>query len=417
LSISEIEQIRGQAIHFDWSAQIVENATIDDLDHDAIVKARVEYKIKNPSRNIEIDSWDNVTFLNKAKITIRGKITNTAVILLGKEESTHLLNPSVCRMTWLRNDNQNYVHFDCPFILNTERLLKQISNPIFRYLPDNTLFPREIRLYDDYVIREALHNCIAHQDYSKQERITVIETNEDNILFLNAGSFLPQSVEKVIEQDAPQSFYRNKFLADAMVNIGMIDTIGSGIKKMFEEQKKRFFPMPDYDFSEQIHTKVKIFGKIIDEKFTRLLMKNTTLSLQTVILLYKIQKRQPITDFDAKLLKSTKLIEGRKPNYIINAGIASLIEQQTNYIKNKGFDKSYYQRLIIEYLKKFRTINKPKIDELLIDKLPDILTNIQKRNKIKNLVQEMKDRSVLIRQGSKKQAIWALNSQFKDNYI
>jgi ATP-dependent DNA helicase RecG len=409
LSISEIEQIRSQVIRYDWSEQIIEQATLEDLDSEAILKARQEYKLKYPGRAKDVDVWDDLTFLNKAKVTIQGKITNAAIILLGKEEATHWLNPFVCRMTWLRNDNSNYLHFDCPFLLNTERLLSQISNPIYRYLPDNTLFPREVRLYDGYVIREALHNCIAHQDYTKQERIMVIETHEDNLLFINAGSFLPQTVENVIEQDAPQAFYRNKFLTDAMVNLGMIDTIGSGIKRMFIEQKNRFFPLPDYDFSDPKHVRVRVFGKIINENFTRMLMNDTALSLQWTILLDKVQKRYPISDQDAKELKAMGLIEGRKPNYLLTSSIASLVKKEAHYIQNRGFDKIYYQDLIIQYLRKFGTITREKTEELLLPKLPDILSKEQKHNKIQNLLKEMKKKEILVREGSKKTAKWYLN--------
>lgn len=409
LSISEIEQIRGQVIRYDWSEQIIEQAALEDLDSEAILKARQEYKLKYPGRAKDVDVWDDLTFLNKAKVTIQGKITNTAIILLGKEEATHWLNPFVCRMTWLRNDNNNYLHFDCPFLLNTERLLSQISNPIYRYLPDNTLFPREVRLYDGYVIREALHNCIAHQDYTKQERIMVIETHEDNLLFINAGSFLPQTVENVIEQDAPQAFYRNKFLTDAMVNLGMIDTIGSGIKRMFIEQKNRFFPLPDYDFSDPKHVRVRVFGKIINENFTRMLMNDTALSLQGTILLDKVQKRYPISDQDAKELKALGLIEGRKPNYLLTSSIASLVKKEAHYIQNRGFDKIYYQDLIIQYLRKFGTITREKTEELLLPKLPDILSSQQKINKIKNLLLEMKGKGILVREGAKKTTKWYLN--------
>lgn len=409
LSISEIEQIRGQVIRYDWSEQIIEQATLEDLDPQAILKARQEYKLKYPGRGKDIDIWDDLTFLNKAKVTIQGKITNTAIILLGKEEATHWLNPFVCRMTLLRNDNSNYLHFDCPFLLNTERLLSQISNPIYRYLPDNTLFPREVRLYDGYVIREALHNCIAHQDYTKQERIMVIETHEDNLLFINAGSFLPQTVENVIEQDAPQAFYRNKFLTDAMVNLGMIDTIGSGIKRMFIEQKNRFFPLPDYDFSDPKHVRVRVFGKIINENFTRMLMNDTALSLQGTILLDKVQKRYPISDQDAKELKALGLIEGRKPNYLLTSSIASLVKKEAHYIQNRGFDKIYYQDLIIQYLRKFGTITREKTEELLLPKLPDILSPQQKLNKIKNLLLEMRSKDILVREGAKKTTKWYLN--------
>ena len=35
-----------------------------------------------------------------------------------------------------------------------------------------------------------------------------------------------------------------------MVSLNMIDTIGSGIKRMFRYQRQRFFPMPDYDLKE-----------------------------------------------------------------------------------------------------------------------------------------------------------------------
>ncbi|WP_372365127.1 helix-turn-helix domain-containing protein [Candidatus Uabimicrobium sp. HlEnr_7] len=72
----------------DWSAQICEQATIDDLDPDAILFAREQYKEKNRKRSQEVDNWDDMTFLNKAKLCISGKITHTALLLLGKEEST-----------------------------------------------------------------------------------------------------------------------------------------------------------------------------------------------------------------------------------------------------------------------------------------------------------------------------------------
>lgn len=73
-----------------------------------------------------------------------------------------------------------------------------------------------------------------------QGRINIIE-RPDEIIFTNVGHFIPETVETVIDQDAPQEYYRNRFLAEAMVNLNMIDTIGSGIKRMFLLQKKRYF--------------------------------------------------------------------------------------------------------------------------------------------------------------------------------
>lgn len=108
-------------------------------------------------------------------------------------------------MSWILKDENNsekdYEHFGPPFLLNTDNLFSKIRNLKYRYMQDQSLFPIEINQYDSYVIREALHNCIAHQDYELQGRINVVE-NPDELNFTNVGSFIPKSVEKVIKQDA-----------------------------------------------------------------------------------------------------------------------------------------------------------------------------------------------------------------------
>lgn len=163
-----------------------------------------------------------------------------------------------------------------------------------RELPHGTLFPVEMSQYDPWVIREALHNAIAHQDYGLRGRINIVET-PGNLILSNVGTFLPGAVETVIQQDAPLEIYRNPLLAEAMVNLNMIDTQGGGIKRMFQKQRNRFFPLPDYDLSEPERVKVELQGRILDERYTRLLMAHTDLDLSTIMLLDKVQKRRTIT--------------------------------------------------------------------------------------------------------------------------
>lgn len=412
LNIQEIEQIRGQVHQTDWSAQICKHATIKDLDETAIKKARVEYKKKFPNQADEVDKWSDIIFLNKAKVTIQGKITNTALVLLGKEQSEHFLSPSLGKISWILKDDNNiekdYEHFGPPFILNTDALSKSIRNLNYRYLPDNTLFPIEITKYDTWVIRESLHNCIAHQDYYKQSRITVVE-KPDELVFSNAGTFLPGRVEAVIEQDSPPKFYRNQFLANAMFHLNMIDTVGGGIKKMFILQRKRFFPLPTYNLEIPDEVTVKIYGKVIDENYTRLLMKNTDLDLKTVILLDRVQKNFALTKNESNDLKKQGLIEGRYPNLFVSAKIASATGDKTQYIKNRAFDDAYYKKLIISYIEKYRSANRKDIDDLLIDKLSDALDESQKRKKIGNLLYQMSKKDNTIKNiGSAKKPNWVL---------
>ncbi|HWP97155.1 MAG TPA: RNA-binding domain-containing protein [Syntrophomonadaceae bacterium] len=412
LNLQEIEQIRSALFDYDWSAQICPGAGIEDLDPDAMARARTEYRNKNPHLAKEVDVWNDTTFLNKIRLTIKGQITRSAIILLGREEAEQFISPAVARITWVLKDEQgmekDYEHFGPPFLLNTEEAYAKIRNLNYRYLPDNSLFPTEIKQYEPYLIRETLHNCIAHQDYELKGRINIIE-GPDELLFTNLGKFLPGSVENVIATDAPPEEYRNPFLANAMVNLNMIDTIGSGIKKMFKLQRQRNFPMPDYDLHEENRVKVRVLGKIINENYTRLLIKRPDLDLKTVMDIDKVQKGIPLAIEDVRKLRSQGLIEGSKSKIYVSAQVASLTDSKSDYIKNRAFDDAHYKNMIIEFLTKFGNANRRDIDKLLIDKLSDVLTDDQKRKKISNLLYYMSRRDRTIKNiGSDHKSIWVL---------
>jgi ATP-dependent DNA helicase RecG len=394
LSLHEIEQIRKQYVAEDWSKQFCDGATLDHLDPLAIKKAREVFKIKHPKLTSEVDGWDDLTFLNKAKICIEGRITNAAIILLGKEESTHFISPSVAQITWVLKNSSNvdkdYRHYGPPFLLAVDQLFANVRNLTIRHLPDGTLFPVEVSQYDPRVLREILHNCIAHQDYSMRGRVNAVEVEDDSILFTNLGQFLPGSIEEVIRRDQPQEEYRNRFLVDAMVNLNMIDTIGSGIRRCFGIQRERNFPMPTYDLSESGKVKVRVIGQILDPNYTRMLMSQTNLDLLDVIALDKVQKGITITDEEVKSLRNKKLIEGRRPNIHVSADVAAATDTMVDYLTKRGIDKNYCQKMVVELLSKKAEASRPEIESLLMAKLSDALDDDQKRNFIKNLLQEMK---------------------------
>jgi ATP-dependent DNA helicase RecG len=409
LSVAEFEHIRNQN-KSDWSAQICENATINDLDPNAITKAREEYKKKNASKAQEVDTWDDAVFLNKAKITINGQITTAAIILLGKPESEHFISPSVAQISWIlkneANSTTDYEHFGPPFILNSNSVFARIRNLKCRYLLEGTLFPTEIDKYEPYVIREALHNCIAHADYELNENI-VVEEKPEELTFANAGMFMPGSVEKVIQENRPQP-HRNPFLAAAMLNFGMIDIIGSGIVRMFMMQKERFFPLPDYDLTQPERVIVKIQGQILNERYTQLLIKNRDMDLSTVMLLDKVQKGVRLSKVEHKILKVKQLVEGRYPNLLVASKLANTTEEKVKYIRQRGFDKKYYVDLICEFVKKNEPVTRQDINVLIYNKLPDVLTHGQKNTKINNLLKEMSQRGILRNAGSKKYPRWLI---------
>jgi ATP-dependent DNA helicase RecG len=411
LNLEEFERIRAQVVTDDWSIGLVNDATLADLDETAIAKARENFKIKFPDKAKEVDDWDDITFLNKARITIKGKITRAAILLLGKEEAEHYLVTADAKIRWilktLDNQSKDYEIFSIPFLLAVDRVFSKIRNLKYRYLPDGTLFPNEVLRYEPFVIRESLNNAIAHQDYTKGGRINVIEVEDDHIIFTNLGRFIPGSVKNVINCNAPEEHYRNKFLAMAMFNLNLVDTIGSGIIKMFDAQKNKYFPLPDYDISDE-KVKVTIFGKILDMDYARLLAQNRTLSLEEIIMLDKVQKRKVISETEIAYLKKRNFIEGRKNNYYLSYHVIKPTEDEeliSEYVANKSFDDEYFKKLILEYIAKQGKTRRKAIDKLIIPKLSDVLSDTQKKDKVRNFLSFLRMNGKII---SSSYGIWEI---------
>lgn len=411
LNLQELEGIRSQSMSDDWSTGICAQATLDDLEPQAIAMARTNFSAKNKDRPLaeDIESWSLDTFLDRAKITRNGQITRTALLLLGRPEAVHHIQPAVAQITWqLQAEEQAYEHFGPPFLLTTSEVYSRIRNTMQKIDLQNQLVPLEMRKYEKGVILEALHNAIAHQDYRLQSRIIVTETT-DQLYFVSAGGFFEGKLSDYTLGDRTPQRYRNRFLADAMVNVNMIDTMGYGIRRMFNEQRRRFYPLPDIDAHDPDKVAVRIYGKVIDPHYTAALMAHKDLPLETVILLDKIQKRQTIEKSEANHLRRQKLIEGRYPRLFVAAHIAAATDDKAQYIKNRAFDDAHYKKMVTEYLKKYGRASRQDINKLLMDKLSDVLSEKQKGNKVRNLLYSMSKRDRTIRNlGAGRRSQWEL---------
>lgn len=379
----------------DWSKKIIEEASIEDLDKEAIKKARKEFIKRNPKYIDEIEKWNDIKFLDKSKLTIKGKITRACFILLGKEEEEHYLDSAV-KIRWnlktLENQDKDFEIFSIPLILSVDEIYKKIRNLKYRYLREGTLFPDEVLRYDPFVIREPLNNAIAHQDYSKKGRINLVEFEDDHLIFTNLGTFLPKTVENVVLKDSPEEFYRNTFLVEAMRNLGMIETQGGGIRKVFNFQKQRFFPMPEYDFSDE-KVKVTIVGKVINEEFAKILIKNPEITLEDTLILDKVQKRKKLTDDEFIYLKKKKFIEGRKGSNYISYNVIEPTKNKdllADYINNRSLDDRHFKELILEFISKSGKAKRKDIDHFIIPKLSSALTDSKKKNKVTNLLSSLR---------------------------
>lgn len=395
----------------DWSAEVVKDASFDDLDAKAILAARKKYAERNPHHKEALASWSDEEFLNKAKVTIRGKITNTALLLLGKAESRHMAVPADAKIRWIVKDKDGvglgYYIATGPYILEVEEVYRRIRNLRYRYKRRDTLFPEEVDMYDADSIYEALDNAIAHQDYLRRERISVVEM-PDCLIFHNAGSFLPGSVEEVVMAGVPSTRYRNPFLVEAMRNLGMVDTIGSGIQKIFLRQSAKLFPLPDYTLTAN-SVEVSISGKVLDEDYASILAMNRDLTLSEIMLLDKVSKHQEISKGAAVQLRKRGLIEGRRPNYYLSREVASKTGQKAQYSIDRGLDKKYYLDFILSALSSHGEMSRREIDRLLWTKLPESYSSDEKkRRRIEKLLGELRKKGKITSRREKGTSYWRL---------
>lgn len=409
LGLDKLDEIRQQTLTTDWTAQLVRGATLQHLDEQALLLARSAFAKKYANRFSpdEVMGWPVATFLERARLVRDGQITRATLLLLGKAESAHLLSPHPAQLTWkLEGQEPGYKHFGLPFLITTSELYQRIRNLQIRILPDNMLIPVEVSKYDSRVVMEALHNCIAHQDYNRNGRIVVIE-RAATLVFESEGQFFEGQPDDYITGNKTPRRYRNPFLAQAMVELNMIDTMGYGIYWMHQEQAKRYLPMPDYDLSEAGLVCMTVYGGVVDLAYSRLLIQKTDLPLVDVLALDRVQKRLPIPDSAVARLKRSGLIEGRKPNFHVSAAVAQVsTASKADYIRTRAQDDAFYLKLLLDYLHEYGEATRTEIDKLLLSKLSEALDERQKSNKINNLLTKWRRAGFIVNKGSDKGSRW-----------
>jgi len=413
LGLDKQDTLRGQVGAADWTAQQVPGATLTDLDPTALAKSRESFAKKYANRFTaeEVASWPDAVFLDRARMTQNGLITRATLLLLGKAESAYRLSPHPAQMTLkLEGAEQAYMHFAPPFLLTTTELYQKIRNLPLRILPDDQLVPIEVAKYDRKIVLEALHNCIAHQDYSRNGRVVVIE-KPDRLIFESEGTFFEGLPADYVGGHKTPRRYRNPFLTQAMAELNMIDTMGYGIHEMHMGQARRYFPMPDYDLSEPQVVKLTVYGAVVDVAYSRMLIQKTNLPLSDILALDRVQKKLPIDDAMAKSLRHAKLIEGRKPHLYVSASVASATSAKADYIDTRGQDDEFYMKQIADYLTKFGSASRQEIDKLLLGKLSIALNSTQKVNKIGNLLTGMRRGGVITNAGTRKVPKWIFKKE------
>ena len=395
----------------DWSAVLVPQATLEDLDVAAIAKAREKYAERHQREPWadQILHWSAEKLLDKIGLTLHGRITRACMLLLGHPESASaFLSPHPAEITWKVAAERVAEHFHPPFLLTTTDVALRIRNPNIKLFPANELLAVTLPRYDtNKVLLEGLHNCLAHQDYAQCGRI-VVEESAGLVRMINLGGFFDGQPEDYASGTRTPGRYRNDRLAKAMAEVGMIDKVGFGIHDMVQAQRRRFLPLPDYEGSSLLRTVFNIYGQEIDENYSHWLMERTDLPIEHVLWLDRLQKKLRLDAAQVAELRRAGLIEGRSPKLHISAQMAVATEQEVAYLNHKGLDSKHYKGLVLGLLA-LGPQPRAKINAMLLPKLPAAIALSSQKTFIKNLLQDMVREQLIENAGGATQAaLWRL---------
>ena len=410
MSTEKLDAIRSQESMIDWTAQPIKDADLSDLSEEALSRAREAFKQKNSSR-LEpevIDSWKDEEFLRHLGLLTKRGLTRAAILLLGKPESAYLLNPHMAEITWrLMEEDRAYEHFSIPFVLSTTQLYQHIRNYKIRLLPPGELVQREIEKYDQSTVLEALHNCIAHQDYTQFSRIAVMEY-PDRLVFVSQGSFFEGTPDEyAVEAHMPRR-YRNTTLVTAMTGLNMIDHLGYGIERMNRSQARRYLPLPEYDLTNPGEVRLTIWGSVVDEAYTRVLMQRSDLPFDEVMALDRIQKGHPVARNILRRLRRKGLVEGRRPHLRVAASVAEAAGAKVDYLEKRGQSTEYCAAVVTDLITRGGPATRADIDDALAPYLPADLTAAQRKNRVDSLLRGMREEGAVKFERVDGRRLWTL---------
>lgn len=333
----------------DFSEQFCDGLSISDLDTNAIqiLKSKYAKKHKSPS----FASLDDIQALSDLHLIDGSKVTNAALILLGKEDVIKARLPQSAVMLEYRT-NESQVHFNhrdpfCePFYLMIDRLWAAInarngSIPI----REGAYQSESIPLFNEDVIREAVNNAIAHRDYRMTSE-TVIKQYPNKMEIISSGGF-PYGVTLENLLTVP-STPRNRLLADVLAKTGIVERSGQGIDKIFLNTISEGKTPPDYSKSDNFFVALMLSAQIDDIAFAQFIM-NIQQSLDD---------ERKLTAFDVIVLNNIRLGCERK---LLSRTIVSRLLKD-GYIESRGktsgtfyiLSKEYFELSgnIVEYSKK-----------------------------------------------------------------
>lgn len=402
----------------DFSEQYCLEATMDDLDENAIrvLKGKYARKQHNPS----FISISNEQALSDLKLIRNGKITNAAILLVGKETSIEQYFPQAkvfleYRKTEAQVEYNNRKVFGQPFYILIDQLWNTINekNESIPVREGSYIF--DIPYFNEMVIREIVNNAFAHRDYRKNSEI-VIKLYPTKMEIINAGGF-PQGVTLENLLTVP-STPRNRLLSDVLSKTGIVERSGQGIDKIFLYTLAEGKPEPNYSYSDDFFVTAILYATIKDLGFAMFvqsiqneLADDEKLSVFEVLALCKVRDGEH-KNIDKKIaikLEHKNCIEKHgKTNaqfYTLPRRYYEMTGKEADYSMLVDWNVEQFLAVLSPYLVKYKKAKKADIVKIVGDHITE--------KQLRSYLSKLRKEGIIKTEGSKRYTSYMLD----ENYI
>lgn len=402
----------------DFSQKICKEATIDDLDENAIDVLRHKYAIKQ--NNPSFLTLPKRQILSDLDLITKDGVTNAAVILLGKKEFLNRLFPQAAIMLEYRNTEaqitfDNRTKYDEPFYLMIEKLWHDIDLRNGKFSVSDGPYIFDIPYFNEEVIREAINNAIAHRDYRRNSEI-VIKQYPQKLVITNAGGFpVGVTIDNLL---MVPSTPRNRLLADVLAKTGIVERSGQGIDKIFKNTLSEGKKTPDYSRSDNFHVELVLSATITNRAFAlfieseqQRLSEERKLSVFEILALNAIlegREQEVRRDIIQSLLQRGMIEKRGKTRgtyYILSRNYYEIAGDISSYAKTTDWNSTQAASVIVPHLLKY---SKAKMKDFA-----DLLAGHLTRRQVRVLVEQMVADNVLIKSGTGSGTYYSIS----DTYI
>lgn len=404
----------------DFSSEICNTLSVNDLDTEAIKILKQKYAAKQKNPNFLTLSDKQV--LSDLQLLKDGKVTYAALILVGKKEKlTELLPQASVILEYRKSENlvpyNNRQTYSEPFYKMIDMLWHDINLRNDKIDVNDNSYIFNIPFFNEDVIREAINNAIAHRDYRRTSE-TVIKQYPQKLIVMNAGGFpLGVSIDNLLRV---QSTPRNRLLADVLAKTGIVERSGQGIDKIFKNTLSEGKDCPDYSHSDAFRVELHLSAVIKDKAFAmfleseqRDLSEEERLSVFDVISLNEIRqgKSQTIEKDCIEKLLSRGLIEKRGRTrgtyYILSKSYYEFSGQEGEYSQKDDWGINQAMSVIIPHLTKFGKAKMKDFAKLLEGHLT--------RRQVRTIIDKLVDSQLIIKEGEGASTIYKIAEKYIKN--